>query len=88
MPVATAYTVWWKASIAISRGAQKIAGGAMSKAGQCHLRAPPDGGAVGLGRAAWRQACGAEQAPHHPPAGAVGPVRKVIETRLGDLIFE
>src|SRR5215470_10417783 len=33
MPVATAYTMWWKASIAISCGAQKMAGGAMSRAG-------------------------------------------------------
>src|SRR5262249_58932907 len=33
IPVATAYTVWWNASIAISSFAQKIAGGAMSSAG-------------------------------------------------------
>src|SRR5690242_13842455 len=45
MPVATAYTVWWKASIAISCGAQKMAGGAMSSAGRVtcalpHMAAP------------------------------------------------
>ena len=40
MPVAWAYTVWWKASIAISRGAQKIAGGAMSKAGSATCALP------------------------------------------------
>jgi len=40
MPVARAYTVWWKTSIAISRGAQKIAGGAMSKAGSVTCALP------------------------------------------------
>ena len=33
MPVATALTMWWKASVATSSGARKMAGGEMAKGG-------------------------------------------------------
>ena len=51
--------------------------------GQGHLRASPYSGAVGGRRGARRQAGGIKQSAHHPPAGAIAPVRKVIESRLG-----
>src|SRR6266699_1045942 len=56
--------------------------------GQGDLRAPPYSGAVGDRRGARREADGIKQPAHHSPAGAVAPVRKVIETRAGDVIGE
>src|SRR6266702_6324412 len=56
--------------------------------GQGDLRAPPYSGAVGDRRGARRQAGGIKQSAHHSPAGAVAPVRKVIETRAGDVVGE
>src|SRR5436190_22213290 len=56
--------------------------------GQGHLRASPDGGAVRGGRGARRQTEGIEQATYGSPAGAVTPVREVVEPRVRDLIGE
>ena len=88
MPVAIAYTVWWKASIAISCCGQNTIGGAMSSAGSVTWALPQIAAPWAAVAFARRQAGGVEQAANDPPAGAVAPVREVVEARLGDGVLE
>src|SRR3954467_11238695 len=102
-PVASAYTAWWKRSIATSSRPQNTNGGATSRAGSVtaalpHTAAPCAavalaGGLPGAPRAPRttpppRPAGRAEDAAHDPPAGAVPPVREVAEAGLREIVLE
>src|SRR5947208_15611628 len=53
-----------------------------------HLGAAPDRGPVCGSRRASGHTGGREQATHHAPAGAVAPVRQVVEARRRDIVLE
>ena len=67
---------------------QKMNGGAMSRAGSVTAALPQIAAPWAAVARARRQAGGAEQPAHDAPAGAVAPVREVVEARPGDVVLE